>query len=199
MPETTGETPAASETPAAPAEEPFDKERAMATINNLRGFEKTAKAQERQLAELNAKLQEYDQSKLTETERLQKQAQDASQKAQSIQQLLQEKSAALAIERASRSLNIVDGETAAALIRSKIEFDDNGDPTNVESLLKDLVKNKPFLVAQEGGGGTPPSNPQRSGGYSMEDIAKMTPQQIASLPQAEYDKIQAAIKAQQRR
>lgn len=43
-------------------------------------------------------------------------------------------------------LQIVDGETALALIQGKIEFDADGEPTNVEKLLAELVKTKPFLV-----------------------------------------------------
>lgn len=152
------------------------------------------------LSDLEKKVKQYDDEKLSESEKLQKAAKDAEDRAASIEAQLRSERLTLSIEREARKLNIVDPEMAALAIQSKVEYDKDGKPTNVSTLLADLVKAKPFLVAQEGGGGgTPASNPQRSGGYSMEEIAKMTPQQIASLPQAEYDKIQAAIKAHQRR
>lgn len=79
----TGETPAApaqsteapvtSQTPN-PAEEVFDKERAMATINALREIEKQAKKNEKELARLKAEEAKRADAELSETEKLRKQA-----------------------------------------------------------------------------------------------------------------------------
>jgi hypothetical protein len=84
----TGETPAAppqsagatdSQTPPTPpaaTEEPFDKDRAMATIQNLRKIEKQAKEDAKELARLKAEEQKRIEANLSETERLTKQAKE---------------------------------------------------------------------------------------------------------------------------
>jgi len=49
----------------------------------------------------------------------------------------------------ANKLGIVDAEVAAKLIDfGKIEKDDSGNPTNVESLLGELVEQKPYLVGK---------------------------------------------------
>ncbi len=52
------------------------------------------------------------------------------------------------IERQARKLAIVDEDAAYRLLdAARIEYDAGGNPSNVEALLKDLVKAKPYLVA----------------------------------------------------
>lgn len=67
------EAPVTSQTPN-PAEEVFDKDRAMATINALREIEKQAKKNEKELARLKADEAKRQESELTELQRVQKQA-----------------------------------------------------------------------------------------------------------------------------
>ena len=79
----TGETPetpaqATSEAVSQPAEE-FDKDRAMATIHNLREIEKKAKADAKELEALRAEKQKRAEAEMTEAQRLQKQLQDATE------------------------------------------------------------------------------------------------------------------------
>ena len=73
----------AAETPAKEqsAEEPFDKERAMATIKNLREIEKQAKKDKAELEKLRAEEQKRIEAEMSETERLSKQAQEAQARA----------------------------------------------------------------------------------------------------------------------
>ncbi len=180
MPDPTGETPAASETPAPPAEEPFDRDRAMATIQNLRGFEKTAKAQEKQLAELTAQLQKYENEKLSETEKLQKAVQETTQRNAALEAQLKSDRMTLVIEREARKLNIIDPEMAAFAIQSKVTFDGNGTPENVSDLLTQLVKDKPFMVGQQAassatalpGSGGSSANPARDGGAQTQVFSR---------------------------
>ena len=58
--------------PEPPVEEPFDKERAMSTINKLRDVEKQAKQDKKELEQLRAEKQKQADATLSETERLQK-------------------------------------------------------------------------------------------------------------------------------
>jgi len=64
--------------PTAPAvqEEPFDKERAMATINALREIEKQAKKNEKELARLKEAEQKRADAELSEIDRLKKHAEE---------------------------------------------------------------------------------------------------------------------------
>lgn len=73
---------AAPGTPPAPGapgsgqggDDEFDKDRAMKLIEKLRGEEKRAKEQDKELARLAAKLQEFEDAKLSEKDRLEKRA-----------------------------------------------------------------------------------------------------------------------------
>lgn len=150
--------------------------------------------------ELKAFKDKAEAEKLSESEKLQKAAKDAADRATHLESALKETRTQAAVERAARKLNIVDEEAAYALLdKSKIEFD--GDtPKNIEALLTDLVKTKTYLVGQAGGNGggssSSATNPPRGnagGSLSIEAIKQMTPQQIAALPKAEFDKVMAAV------
>lgn len=68
-------TPPVAEPPVVtepPVEEPFDKDRAMSTINKLRDVEKQAKQDKKELEQLRAEKQKQADATLSETERLQK-------------------------------------------------------------------------------------------------------------------------------
>lgn len=114
---------------------------------------------------LKAAKGELDQIKagqMTEAEKLKKAADEAAQRAQAAEARLRETVTRMEIERQARKLNIVDEDAAYRLLdASKIEYDKDGKPTNVEVLLKELVKVKPYLVAQASSGS--PTNPARTG------------------------------------
>ena len=60
-----------------PVEEPFDKDRAMNTINKLREVEKQAKKEKQELEQLRAEKQKRAEAEMTEAQRLQKQLEEA--------------------------------------------------------------------------------------------------------------------------
>ena len=149
-------------TPPAPVEE-FDKDRAMATIQNLRQFEKQAKEQARLIADMESRLKAIDDAKLSETEKATKTAEEANERATTLETQLRTERAQLAIEREARKLNIVDSEVAATIIASKLQYDADGKPSNVTELLTELAKSKPYLVTQAPppGVGASVTNPAR--------------------------------------
>lgn len=63
-----------------PVEEPFDKDRAMNTINKLREVEKQAKQEKKELEQLRAEKQKRAEAEMTEAQRLQKQLEAAEAK-----------------------------------------------------------------------------------------------------------------------
>lgn len=60
--------------PASEQEEPFDKDRAMKTIQNLRAIEKQAKQDQKELETLRAEQKKRAEAEMTEAEKLRKQA-----------------------------------------------------------------------------------------------------------------------------
>ena len=135
-----------------------------------------AKKLRSEAATLRKRLKEFEDAKaaaeaasLTDIEKLQKQHETVSKQAEAYRG----KIAQMAIQLEAQKLGIVDPEVAATLVAGKLEFDADGSPNNVEPLLRDLVKAKPYLVAQAQQGSqqpaTPPvtaggaTNPSRSG------------------------------------
>lgn len=156
---------------------------------------KSTTAKERD--ELAAKLKSIEDANLSEADKLKKQAEEATGKVTAAEAKLRETLTKLEIERAARKLSIVDEDAAYRLLdASKIEYDKEGQPTNIGALLDALVKAKPYLVgSSDGGSGGGSSNPGRgrgAGDFTRADLAKMTPSQIAALPQ---DKVRAAMAA----
>jgi hypothetical protein len=86
-------------------------------------------------------------------------------------------------------LNIIDIDAASKLIdASQIEYDDAGNPTNIDALLKDLVKQRSWLVNKQpaqqtsAGGATNPSRSQSSApqALSWDVISAMTREEYAA-------------------
>jgi hypothetical protein len=93
-------------------------------------------------------------------------------------------------------LNIIDIDAASKLIDgSRIDYDESGNPTNIDALLKDLTKQRPWLVGKaspgNSGGATNPSRSQTSG---PQQITKEYVQQIMAGPKADYDALPPELK-----
>lgn len=102
-------------------------------------------------------------STLSETEKANKAKTDAEARATTLEAQLKETRLRGDIERAARKLSIQDEDAAYRLLDlDQVTFDDAGKPTNIEKLLSDLAKAKPYLVAASGSGGSP-ANPNRGG------------------------------------
>lgn len=179
-------TPPAGDPPAPPAASGLESlpEWAQKELKTVRA----------EAAAARLKLKGIEDAQLSEQEKLTKRAQELEQTATQRDNELRQERAEREVERTARRLNIVDEETALALVRSKIEFDDAGKPTNVTKLLEQLVKDKPFLIGQ--GAPPPAGNPGNPAGgrgsaLTIEAIKSMTREQI----NARWDDVQAAIKA----
>lgn len=104
----------------------------------------------------------------------------------------------------SNKLNIIDIDAASKLIdASRIDYDESGNPTNIDSLLKELVKARPWLVSkppiQSSGGATNPSRSQTSGPQQItkeyvEQIQRGGPSAWSGLPEDEQKRISAFIR-----
>lgn len=129
---------------------------------------------EKQQAEAEAAKKAAEEAQLSEIERVKKQhAQEQSEKNALIMEL-QEIKITNAVERYARELHFVYPEDvihSPAFPRAELEFDDNGNPTNVKHLLEKLAKARPKLVEQpapapdpsQPGSSTAPTTPARPG------------------------------------
>lgn len=135
----------------------FDKERALATIRKLRDAEQAGKATAKQLDSLQAKLKAIEDKDKSETERATAAAKEASEKLAAAEARLAEERIGRIVERAAGKMGFHDPDDAYRLIdRKAVEMDADGEPKNVDDLLKALAKAKPHLVKVEGDGTTTP-------------------------------------------
>lgn len=139
--------------------EPFDRERALATIAKLREFEKQAKAQARELDQLRAAQKAADDAKLSETERLAKQASESAAEAERLRQELRQERTKAAIATAAAKHNV---PTKIAERMIDVEYGDTGEVNTdaLEKALKQLVADHPNLVTQQSAAS--PTNAARS-------------------------------------
>lgn len=85
---------------------------------------------------------------LSDLEREKKRADDAEAKVSKADERLQEANLRIAISQSD--LSIVDVETASLLLRKQgVEFDEDGEPKDIETALKTLTDSKPFLLGTE--------------------------------------------------
>lgn len=149
----------------------FDRDRALATIRRLRDQEKTLKAQVKDADALRKRVQEIEDKDKSEVERQASRAQEAQAKLTAAEQRAADLMLQMSVERAARKLGFIDEDDAFRLLdRKAVTLDDDGEPTNVDALLKDLAKAKPHLIAaddagQKTGNGTRavPGTPKPSG------------------------------------
>ncbi len=136
--------------------------------------------------ELSAKLAAYEAEKLSETERLQKQAQEAASEAQAARDELKRAryDAALAREAAKAG---VDPNLLTRLVEP--EYSADGTPSNVGAAVAAVLEAYPQLKPQVQTGNA--TNPGRVAKLTMDDVKKMTPEQV----NARWDEVQAAMKA----
>jgi hypothetical protein len=143
------------ETPVPPVEEPFDKDRAMATIDKLRGIEKQHKQDKKELERLQAEEKKRADAQLSETEREKKRADE------------------LAAENAKIKSDLLRRDVIAE-VGLPASFASRLQGTTKEELLADaqeLAKTLPQLkVAPK----VPPTNPANGGSVSTEAELRQT-------------------------
>ena len=158
MDQLSGETPAVEKpstqappaegvrSPDEPEEEHFDLEPAMRTINALRQEAKQAKAQLKELESLRAEREAVRQAQLSKEEQL---AQELERTRAERDFAIQEKKDAVNRQRvmaeAQRLVAVDPAAVYRLLDRDQVEYDDEGEPTNVSKAVESLLKNRPDL------------------------------------------------------
>jgi hypothetical protein len=105
----------------------------------------------RKLRDLEGKVKADEEAKLTEQERLQKRLAELERKETEYQMALQARTLEYEVKLCAARLGVVDYDAAYRLLDLKqVEFDDDGKPTNVEKVLKELITKKPYLAGSTG-------------------------------------------------
>jgi predicted nuclease with TOPRIM domain len=137
-----------------PAAEQFDAE----YVRKLRA---EAADYRKRLRELEQTVKQHEEAKLSESERLQKRLAELEREQAAYQRERQERTLKYETMLAASKLGIVDPEAAYKLLDlTRIEFDEDGTPRNIEAALKELLKAKPYLAATATAGS--PTNPARA-------------------------------------
>lgn len=147
--------PAQNPNPADPAGAPKQYDEA-----HVKALRQEAADNRKKLAAAEARLKELDDAKLGETERLKKQADEATAKATAAETRARTSLSKASVLMEAQKANLVDPDLAFTLLKDAVEFDDEGNPTNAAALVAKLAKEKPFLVSTGTGGGSSNANPQ---------------------------------------
>jgi len=135
---------------------------------------------------LKAKLAEYEQAQMTETERLRSQAEQAKAEAQAATEKARKALADAAVSRAAAQHGI-DPALLARLV--DVEFDADGMPIDVETSVKAVLQQYPQLKPTATATGVAATNPARVQKLTMDDIRRMSPDQI----NARWDEVQIVM------
>ena len=186
-------TPTTPEAQAADGKQQISQQDFERIVSDLRKENASHRTKLKKFEEDEAKRTE---AQLTEQQLLQKKAADLQALYDSTLREKQDMAVNLKVQALSSSLGIVDAETAALLIKPKIEYDENNAPKNIETLLKDLLKEKPFLAGRAAtttanGNATNPSRSSVGSQLSWDIVKTMSPEQY----NARRPEIQAFLQA----
>lgn len=135
------------------------------------------------------KIAGFEAAQMTESEKLQAQARVAQEAAQAAQAELRKARAQAAVATAASKQGL-DAGLLGRLV--EVDFDDNGQPVNVEARVQAVLTQYPQLkpVAATAAP-TNPGSSARAPKLTMADVRKMTPDEV----NARWDEIQAAMTA----
>jgi hypothetical protein len=155
-PDPTPPTPPEPTPPADPPARTFSQEDVDRIVQErLARAKSTPPADYDELKKKAAEFDKIEEANKTELEKAREQVAKAEERAAKISEQAREtrlRSTILA-EAARVNRHVVDPEAVVVLLdRSKLEFDDDGEPTNITKVMDELLEARPYLVAQQGGG-----------------------------------------------
>lgn len=104
-----------------------------------------------QLRETEERVKALEREKLSETDRVRAERDEAVQEAGRLREQARTESLAAAAVRVGAQLGLNDPDDAIRLIpASSFEYDDHGNPSNINTLVQALISEKPYLVKQQG-------------------------------------------------
>ena len=150
------EQPEAAEAAAPSAQEAEEERFDAAYVRKLRA---EAAEYRKRLRELERALKQHEEEKLSETERLRLRLAELEKELGEREVRMREHTLRYETMLRARELGIVDPEAAYRLLDlAEVEYDETGRPTNLERLLRELVRKRPYLV----GSTASATNPSRT-------------------------------------
>lgn len=125
-------------------------EKGQAAIRKERDARRTA---ERDLKALKAELATLKGRDQSDEEKREADRKALAERADTAEQKLRSANARVAISEAATKANAISVKAVIALVRDDLEFDDDGEPMNVESLIRQARKEEPQLFRASGGSG----------------------------------------------
>lgn len=148
----------------------FDPQRAWSTIQKQRDEAKELRAKARQADDALTRLKEIEDADKTELQKLEERVAEFEQREQQWQTEKRDTALRLAVAEKAQELGIVSPRLALAALKlegADVEWSDGGEPTNLDSLLSDLLEREPGLR------GTPA--PRKPGNVNAADGVKDVP------------------------
>jgi hypothetical protein len=184
--------PVASGEPTWPNGEPFDPDRAMKTIAQLREIEKAHKTASKELDELRAYRKQQEEAQLTEQERQAKRMAELEARETALTLAQQDRTLRYEAQLAAVRLGVRPEAMELAwraVDPALVTWDDDGQPTNVETVLAGILDAHPYLKASAAPAAPAapaltPTNPARPAAApitaeQLRDLAKtLSPEEI---------------------
>lgn len=123
------------------------------SLDEARKLRSEASGLRKRLKDAETKAQAAADAGKTDEEKRQAALKAADERATAAETRLQDANARSAVTDAATKVNAVSTRAVYALIRSDLEFDDDGEPTNVDALLKRAQKDEPSLFRAAAGSG----------------------------------------------
>lgn len=124
--------------------------------SEIKRLRKEAAQYRTELRKAEAELQARKEAEMSEAERLAKRAEDAEKAAQAAADRIKAANLKAAVVQAATDAGI-SPDLAAPLVKDSVEFDEDGEPTNVTDLLKGLAESHPELVKRTLAAGQTPN------------------------------------------
>ena len=131
---------------------------------------KAARDAAKQIKTLQAKLDEIENAGKPESEKLSRERDAATQRAEAAEQRLRDANARVAVTEAATKANAISVRAVLKLIEDDLDFNDDGEPTNVDALITQARKDEPQLFraaagSADGGKGSNGHKPEPTPGY----------------------------------
>jgi hypothetical protein len=173
--------------------------------DQVKALRQEAASRRKELRDAQAELKKFQDAQLSETEKLTKRAAESEAKVAELEQKARAATLRAEITTAAAAAGVTDVQDATLLLPSvgQVEYDDDGEPTNVAELVAKLVEAKPYLLGQQDDQAqqrdprtqrTAPATSRRSGGkFSLQQVQAMTPEQIRTLSPEDHAAVMAAL------
>ncbi len=138
----------------------------------VRKANREAQEYRKKLRQTEERLNSLEAANLSDQERLQRENDTLKQENESLQSKVRDQSLEVRVANLVGKFKIADLESVLLHMKRRVEFDDEGEPVDVEQSLKALIRDKPHLASANsgnGGGG----NAERGSRSNDEDLEKL--------------------------